>query len=349
MRYSNLKLVITNQFAREGGNSVVYLIKGKPGGGKSALCRDIALTTLNAAGIEPEGNIVEFNASMRDPVDVLGTPNNRGDFTKWVPPEEFWALRAGRPGDANQEPCFLILEELTDAPVPMQNALCRVVYDKYAGNLKLSPYLRILASGNRTEDKSGATRLTTKLGNRTRQHTFDENIYDWVDWAQENDVDPVLIQFLRYKPEALSDFQPDRKDCINPTPRSWESVSRIDTSLPAALFFEEVAGSVGSGHATEYLTFRKVYESLVSVDEVVMNPKGVKVPKNLDALYATVGSCAYGTTMGNVDRIGEFMARLPRDFTTMYWMDAVKKEPKIKTARAYVQWCIDNENVVMAK
>ncbi len=334
MRYSDLKLVIANQFAQPGGSKVAYFISGKPGGGKSALARDI----IKSLGGTPE-NTVEFNASTRDPVDVLGTPNNNGEYTRWVPPEEFWKLRHG------QGKVFLNLEEMTDASMPMQNALCRIILDGYAGNLKLSDELYIIGSGNRTEDKSGATRLSTKLGNRMRQHSFEENLDDWVNWAQDNNIDPVLVQFLRYIPAALSDFDPNRT--INATPRAWESVSRIDTSLPTNLYFAEVAGTVGEGRASEYVSFRNVYANLVSLEDVVMNPKGVPVPEDLSALYATVGSCAHGTTVGNVDRIAEFIDRLPADFSTMYWMDARKKDPKVKASKAFISWAVKHENVIL--
>lgn len=343
MRYSNLKLVITSQFKQPGGNAVSYLIKGKPGGGKSELSRDV----VRSMGGNDD-NTVEFNASTRDPVDLLGTPNNRDQpFTSWVPPEEFYKLRAGRPGDATGEPCFLILEEMTDASMPMQNAICRVILDRHAGNLKLSPHLHIVGSGNRTEDKSGASRLSTKLGNRLRQHTFEENLDDWVEWAQGADIDPVLIQFIRYMPAALMDFDANRPDGINATPRSWESVSRIDPRLPTDLYFAECAGSVGQGRAAEYVAFRKVYFNLVSLEDVVMAPTTVPVPEDLSALYATVGSCAQGATVGNVDRIAQFMDRLPPAFSTMFWMDAKQKNPKLKGTKGFITWALRNENCVL--
>ena len=131
---------------------------GAPGGGKSACAREV----ISELDIDPD-RVVEFTASLRDPVDVLGTPNNTGEYTRWVPPEEFYKLRRGVGRAA------LILEELSDAPVPMQNALCGVIYDKRAGNLQLSDQLFIIATGNRTEDKSGAARITSKLANRTRR------------------------------------------------------------------------------------------------------------------------------------------------------------------------------------
>ena len=342
MRYSDLKTVITSQFKQPDGNKVSYLIKGPPGGGKSALCRDI----VQSMGGN-DGNTVEFNGSTRDPVDILGTPNNNGEFTRWVPPAEFYKLRAGRDGDARGEPCFLILEEATDCSMPMQNALCRIVLDNHAGDVKLSPYLFILGSGNRTEDKSGANRLSTKLGNRMRQHTLDANLEDWVQWAQEHDIDPVLIQYERFIPAALFDFDPNRPDGINATPRSWESVSRIDPTLAGHLYFAEVAGSVGEGRAAEYVAFRKVYFNLVSLEDVIMNPTGVPVPEALDALYATVGSCAHGVTLGNVDRIATFIDRLSKDFSTMFWMDARKKDPKIKASKAFISWAMSSGNSIL--
>jgi hypothetical protein len=336
MRYSDLKTVMLSQFAMPDGNQVAYFIKGKPGGGKSALARDVVRSFGGT-----EDNTIEFNGSTRDPVDILGTPNNNGEYTRWVMPEEFYRLRKG------VGKCFLILEEMTDMAMPMQNAVCRVILDRHAGNAPLSDQLYIIATGNRTEDKSGANRLSTKLGNRLRQHTFEENLDDWVDWAQGRALDPVLIQFVRFKPKLLSDFDPNRVDGVNPTPRSWESVSRIDTNLRQDLFFQEVSGSVGDGAASEYVNFRKVYMSLIPFEAVVADPSGVKVPKELSALFATVGSCAHNVTAQNIAPVATFIDRLPQDFSTMFWLDARKTKPELRTTKAFISWATKNANVIL--
>ena len=189
MRFSHIKTSILEQFNAPHGHKIVPFILGAPGGGKSACAREV----IQALDIPPS-RVIEFTASLRDPVDVLGTPNNTGDYTRWVPPEEFYRIRRGQGASA------LILEELSDAPIPMQNALCGVIYDRRAGQLELSDQLYIIATGNRTEDKSGANRITSKLANRTRRFDFQENLDDWTEWALDNDIDPVLIQFLRFRP-----------------------------------------------------------------------------------------------------------------------------------------------------
>ena len=92
MKYSDLKTSILAQL--QATNDVVPFITGKPGGGKSSCARDIAQALADLHGIS-EDRIVEFNPSLREPSDVLGLPQFNGDYTKWLPPEEFYALREG--------------------------------------------------------------------------------------------------------------------------------------------------------------------------------------------------------------------------------------------------------------
>lgn len=330
MRYSNIKTSIVEQFKAPHGNKVVPFILGAPGGGKSACARDI----VAELGVE---TVVEFTASLRDPVDVLGTPNNTGEYTRWVPPEEFYNLRTGR--------AALILEELSDAPIPMQNALCGVIYDRRAGNLQLSPDLFIIATGNRTEDKSGANRITSKLANRTRRFDFQENIDDWTEWALDNDMDPVLIQFLRFRPGLLSDFDANR--FANPTPRAWERVNLIPASLDSGLFFDNVSGEVGEGAAAEYTGFRRIYMSLPDVDSILLDPAGADVPQDPATLYALTGALARKSTKDNFDRVSKYLSRMSPEFNVMATKDAIKLQPTIKHSRAFVEWASKNAEVLM--
>lgn len=334
MRYSGIKTSILEQFKVEGGHKVVPFILGAPGGGKSACAREV----IDSLDI-PADNVVEFTASLRDPVDVLGTPNNAGEYTRWVPPEEFFKLRQGVGRSA------LILEELSDAPVPMQNALCGVIYDRRAGNLQLSDNLFIIATGNRTEDKSGAARITSKLANRTRRFDFQENIDDWTEWALDNNIDPVLIQFLRFRPGLLSDFDPNR--FANPTPRAWERVNLIPSALDGGLFFDNCAGEVGEGAAAEYTGFKRIYQSLPDVDSILLDPTGADVPADPATLYALTGALARKATKDNFDRVSKYLSRMSPEFNVMATKDAIKLQPAIKHTRSFVEWASKNAEVLM--
>jgi hypothetical protein len=334
MKYSDIKRSALANFQR--GNKLVPYIEGKPGGGKSSLAREIVLEL----GIKPE-RITEFNPSLRDPVDIMGVPRTDADCAKWIPMPEFYRIR----DDGTDEPCALIIEELSDAPMPMQNPMCRVILDNYAGELKLHPRLIKIATGNRTEDKSGANRMSTKLGNRMQTLQFDENIDDWVDWALDKDIPVDQIQFLRFRPNLLSDFDPNRK--INPTPRSWEMVAHVDRDLPSDLYFANIAGLVGEGAAAEYTGFKRIFENLPDIDGIIMNPAKSEVPTDPAVMYALCGALAHRVSKDNFDRVTEYIDRLPADFQVMTIIDAQKLQPAIKQTRAYTQWAVKNANVFM--
>lgn len=344
MKYSDLKDTIVTQYNNptppSKGSDIVWLILGQPGGGKSALAVDI-VHTLGGT----DENTVVFVPSLRDPVDVLGTPRNNGVMTEWVPPSEFYKLRHIE-SDPDR-PCFLVIEEMSDASMAMMNAMCRIVHERYAGDLKLARNLFIIGTSNRTQDKSGANRLSTKLSNRLNIQHFDENLDDWVNWAINRNLDPVLIQFLRFKPNLLSDFDANREYGINPTPRAWEKVAGTSLKLGTDKFMQVVKGLVGEGAAAEYTAFRKIYDNLISFEEVVMNPTTVKIPKDLSAQYAIVGSVSHNTTPANIERVAQFVDRLPTDFGVMFWQDTIKRTPAIKTTKPFIKWATASSNVVL--
>lgn len=348
MKFSDIKTSILAQFAAT--NAVVPFILGAPGGGKSAVARVIAREILAKHGVEfieydsaknnaYEATVVEFNASLRDPVDVLGLPITDGEYGRWLPPAEFFSLRDG------SGPKVLILEELSDGSVPMQNALCRVIYDRHAGQLKLSDNLYIIATGNRTEDKSGANRIVSKLAGRTRRFDFTENIDDWCEWALDNNIDPVLIQFLRFRPGLLSDFDANR--FANPTPRTWEKVSMIPGALPDNLFYDNVAGDVGEGAAAEYTGFRKIYQNLPNIDTLLLDPKNAEIPKDPAVLYALTGALARKVSVDNFDRVVTYLSRMQPEFNVMCVRDSMKLCPDVKKSRAFVEWAVKHSEVLM--
>lgn len=337
LKFSETKQSIISQFSqdRPDANKTAFFILGAPGGGKSACGRQ----SLNELGFGTKYPLVEFVASLRDPVDVLGTPNNTGDFTKWVPPEEFYKLRQG------VGKCALLLEELSDAPVPMQNALCGVIYDRRAGQLQLSDQLYIVATGNRTEDKSGANRITSKLAGRTRRIDFQENLDELIDYALDAGWPTWLIQYLRFKPDAVMDFDANR--FANATPRTWEDVARMPENMPQHIELANIEGCVGAGRAAEVVGFKQIYMDLPDVAEILMSPAKAPVPDNLAARYAVMGAIARHASADNFENVCVYTDRFAPEFRVTCIKDAIKLAPAIKKSRAFQKWVSVNADVLI--
>lgn len=332
MKFSNIVTSVTAQFKQPNGFKIIPYLEGAPGGGKSACAKKIG----EELGFTPE-NVHQFFASLRDPVDLMGTPMPRDGITHWNPPVEIARLQTGRH--------LFIIEEISDATTPMQNALCGFMYDRRINDVKLSDEVYFLATGNRTKDKSGAQRIQSKLAGRMRRYEYTENIDDWSEWALDSGLDVLLIQFLRFKPSLLSDFNPD--NFSSPTPRTWEKVAMCPTDLSPELYLETITGDVGPGAAAEYVAFRRVAEKMPSIDLALMQPDKVEIPTDLATLYAFTGALAHRATRDNFERIEIITERLAPEFSVMLVNDAVRMTPDIRKAKAYTTWAIKNAKVLV--
>lgn len=341
MKFKNIKASVLAQFAVPDGHKFVPFIIGAPGGGKSACAREIAQALADLHGI-PEERIVEFNPSLREPTDILGLPRMDGECSRWLPPEELYTIRKGT-GAA-----VLIVEELSDASMDMQNPLCRVILDRYAGQMALSEELYIVATGNRTEDRSGANRLSTKLANRMAIINYEENLDDWLEWAAEHDVPAVLRMFLKWRPALLSDFDATRT--FNPTPRAWESVGRIPFDLPQDDFFEMVQGLVGPGAAAEYCGFIKICNGLPDLEEIAKHPDKAEVPTEPDVLYAVAAKIISGITAKNFPKAYKYICRMPPEFQVKVFYEAARtKDGKaITRTKEFVDFAMKNSALLSA-
>jgi hypothetical protein len=330
MRYSSLVSSIKAQFERT--NDVVYFIEGQPGGGKSSVAAQIG----REMGFD---NVVQFFASHRDVVDMLGTPAADANVTRWRPPADLMRLATGRN--------LLILEEVSDCPPPMQNLICGLVHDGFVGDLTLSPDTHVIMTGNRQKDKSGATRIVSKLAGRVRRVTFTESLDDWITWAQANNIDPVLIQFLRFRPNLLAAFDPNLEQ--SPTPRNWARASLTPPDLPTAEYLENIAGDVGEGAASEYVAFRATWQSLPDLSYALLNPTVAPVPDKLDVKYATIGALVQRVDDKTYANAAAYAARFPADFTVMFHQDVIGRNPKLKSSKTFIDYAVANQDLLFGR
>ena len=300
---------------------------GGPGLGKSALITQLAATLAI--------QLQDVRALLLDPVDLRGLPYLSDGRSKWATPGFL-----PRDGEG-----ILFLDELNAAPAMVQASCYQLVLDRKLGEYNLPDGWSIIAAGNRDSDRAVTTRMPTPLRNRFVHLEFEVDMQEWCEWAIRAGIRPDLIAFLRFRPELLSVFS--RDDNAFPSPRSWEFVSRILNSKPdQSVEHELIAGAVGTGPATEFSAFLKMFRELPNIDAILLNPRTEPVPTEAAAQYAVASALAHCASDTNFDQVHTYLKRMPTEFSVLCVRDATVRTPEIRHTPTYTAWAIENHHAV---
>lgn len=308
------------------------MVAGAPGIGKSDVVRQIA----DARG----WSVVDLRLSTMDPVDLRGLPAAQDGKAVFLPmgelPDE---TRDGAHG-------ILFLDELPQSPMAVQNAAFSLVLDRRIGDYRLPAGWHVVAAGNRVEDRAGANRLNSALANRFAHVDMTHDVDAWCQWAIGAGIAAEVVAFVRFRPELLHSFEPDRK--VNATPRSWAMAARhIGKGLPSDIEAAVLTGTIGEGPAAELVAFLRIWRTLPSPDAVLMDPRGSAVPSDGATLYALCGALARKVTVRSIGAFVEYVSRLPAEYGVVAMRDATRRDETLTKTPEAIAWFSANSDVYL--
>jgi hypothetical protein len=305
------------------------LVKGKPGIGKTEIYHEVC----GEIGYEVMIDI----ASHSDPTDVKGLPDTGGEFAVFkVFANAHRALTATKP-------LFWFWDDVAQSTEATQNSIMHLFQSRMIGDKRLPDWVTLGAASNDRTHKSGVRGITEAF--KSRFNTIVEleaDIDAWSRWAVNHGVSPMLIAFLRYRPELLSKFEPTADFTNSPSPRTWFKLSQLEAlGLSAEVEREAFNGAVGEAAATEYLVFRKMYSSLVNVDAILLNPDTAAIPSQPSELYAVSVALAGKANSNNFGRIARYCERMAEarhgEFAVLTVRSATDRDEKLIYTDAYVR------------
>ena len=177
-----------------------------------------------------------------------------------------------------------------------------IVLDRELGNnvdgdaLKLHSDTRVIAAVNWGSEYD-VNDMDPALLRRFWVVDLEPSVNDWISWAEDNNIDPITIDFIRQHPEH---FRPDVSSVdpgtVLPTPASWH---RLDESLsfmsmtPSSIagsrpdgFFAITGGFVGTEAAISFTDFVQKYEKVISAEDVLNGKVSEKQTNDLTASEA---------------------------------------------------------------
>ena len=276
------------------------------------------------------------------PVEDMGVPMVDKDTLYYKLPDWFPAKGSALDDGIGGVLCF---DDRNQAGNDLQKVLANICQARNLHGVQLADNWTVISTGNRQSDRAGANRVLSHLRNRETVIEYEAHLDDWTTWAIENDINPVVVAFIRYRPNLLNDFDPQR-DC-NPTPRSWsEGVSPILGAVPAHLEYDIIKGAVGEGAAAEFVGFVRIYRKLPNPDAILMSPTTSEVPSDPATLYALSGALAERASASNFDRVCTYAERMPPEFSVLTISYAARKKPDLASTAAFTNWAVKHQDVL---
>ena len=239
----------------------------------------------------------------------------------------------------------LCFDDRNQAGNDLQKVLANIVQARNLHGIPMADGWTVISTGNRQSDRAGANRILSHLRNRETVLEYDVHLDDWSGWAIDNNINPLVLSFIRYRPNLLWDFDAQR-DC-NPTPRAWaEGVSPIIGVVPSASEYECFKGAVGEGAAAEFVGFVRIYRKLPNPDSILLSPDTSEVPTDPATLYALSGALAERASNSNFDRVCTYAERMPPEFSVLTISYAARKKPELASTQAFTKWAVAHQDVL---
>ena len=239
----------------------------------------------------------------------------------------------------SKEPAIIFLDELFQAPVAVMNAAAPIILEKRVGDMYLHPDCRVVFASNKASNKAGTSRVPSHIPNRATIVELTVSNEDFLLYAIEQGVPEVIPAFLTMRPNLLHDFDPNRM--INATPRQWMGVAKmLEQGVPENIKLECIAGCVGEGAAAELIGFERIMGQIPTREQILMDPKGVKIPEDPSARWAITGMLSQNATVNNFGSIIEFMKRMPEELQVVLVKQVMRLQPAVTGTKAYVEWAV---------
>ena len=314
------------------------MIWGPPGIGKSAIVYQLA-ESMNA-------KLFELRANLFDPVDVRGglkvVEQQDGTYrTRYGVPEDY-------PDTNYTGPVVLLIDELPNAPKATQNALLQLILNKKIGTYELPQGAFIVAAGNRSIDRAAVHEMPTPVKTRFAHFELESNIDDFCAWAIQNNIDPTIISFVRYRPTLQNSL--DSRENAMPTSRGWEMADRalkLVTNASADEQFYAIASIVGDGPAGEFIAFKQQADKMPDLDRILATPSAVEVPSDPAVLFAVSSALASRADQNSFKNIMAYAKRMPAEYQVVLVRDSLAKDRELTQTPAFQQWTQDNASVLM--
>ena len=210
----------------------VFMLSG-PGRGKSSIVKQFADKYFN-------GKMQTLILSRIESSDLalpIPTKNDDGTYST------HFAISELLP----KEPCVLFLDEFSQANSSVQCIVQQLLLEGSFMHYKLPKGTYIVLAGNRTQDNANSGEVLSTIANRCIMCEIKEDEQEFLEYAEEQNLHPVVIDYVRRYPGNLFGLQDEEGHPCFTTPRSMERTSEIMYQYDKGVVSESVLATAIEG------------------------------------------------------------------------------------------------------
>lgn len=307
-------------------------LQSSPGMGKSSIFKSVS-DHFNLW-------MIDNRVSTATPEDAAGLPKFTNDgFASMRPFVELFPIEC-IPIPAGKDGWLLFLDEFNHGSKTIQAAFYKIVLDKMVGQYKLHPNVAIAMAGNLSTDRAFTNPLSTAMQSRVIHLEMELNFDEWLfDVAIPQNYDSRIVAYLNQYPSKLMDFRPDHAEKTFACPRTWEFMNKLITGKEVtedrvAMY----AGTITSGVAVDFIQFTKVFHNMVSIKDILANPKTCHVPHDNSTRWAVITHMMEKLTADNFGDLITYSSRFSADHRILFFRASLNRMPALRQHPAFAQY-----------
>ena len=246
-------------------------IWGPPGIGKSSIVQAFA----EQLGLP----CVSLLGSQLAPEDLIGVPQIVDGTSRFCPPRMI----------ARAEPYCLFLDELNACSHEVQKAFYSLIHERRIGEYSLPDGSIVIGAGNRAQDSAIVKPMSSALLNRMVHVHLKASHRDWLEWAAENGIHSLVVQYIQLRPDHLWSQPPKHEEPFS-TPRAWHMLSdalhEYGGRLTDAALEILAYGCLSPHHAGQFKAFVKQVNGSYRLSAILKGDiNWPALPEDRDVLY----------------------------------------------------------------
>lgn len=213
-------------------NLPVFMLSG-PGRGKSSIVKQFADKYFN-------GKMQTLILSRIESSDLalpIPTKNEDGTYST------HFAISELLP----KEPCVLFLDEFSQSSPSCQCIIQQLLLEGSFMHYELPKGTYVVLAGNRTQDNANSGEVLSTIANRCIMCEIKEDEQEFLEYAEEQNLHPVVIDYVRRYPGNLFGLQDEEGHPCFTTPRSMERTSEIMYQYDKGVVSESVLATAIEG------------------------------------------------------------------------------------------------------